>query len=136
MLKDGRAQASGIKRPAMDATVLLVVNSHHDVVRFKLPEVTGGTTWRCLLDTNVPEVDEVATFSTGDAYEITGRSLVLYALEPEGKTSIALTRAAAAMRRISEAAAPLPAEAADQVEEGAAEAARTLKTDRETDAPS
>jgi glycogen operon protein len=136
MLMDGRAQASGIKRPAMDATVLLVVNSHHDVVRFKLPEVTGGTTWRCLLDTNVPEVDEVATFSTGDAYEITGRSLVLYALEPEGKTSIALMRAAAAMRRISEAAAPLPAEAADQVEEGAAEAARTLKTDRETDAPS
>jgi glycogen operon protein len=136
MLMDGRAQASGIKRPAMDATVLLVVNSHHDVVRFKLPEVTGGTTWRCLLDTNVPEVDEVATFSTGDEYEITGRSLVLYALEPEGKTSIALTRAAAAMKRISEAAAPLPAEAADQVEEGAAEAARTLKTDRETDASS
>ena len=31
---DGRAQASGIKRPAMDATALLVLNAHHDVVNF------------------------------------------------------------------------------------------------------
>jgi glycogen operon protein len=105
------------------------VNSHHDVVRFKLPEVTGGSTWRCLLDTNVPEIDEIATFSTGDVYEVTGRSLVLYALEPEGKTSIALTRAAAAMKRISEAAAPLPAEAAGELDESVAETAATPETE-------
>ncbi len=36
MLLDGRAQASGIKRPAMDATALLVLNAHHDVVNFAL----------------------------------------------------------------------------------------------------
>src|SRR6202035_6029159 len=41
MLLDGRAQASGIKRPAMDATALLVLNAHHDVVNFALPEVVG-----------------------------------------------------------------------------------------------
>ena len=55
MLMDGRAQATGIKRPSMDATVLLVLNAYHDVVKFKLPEVVGGHTWRCLLDTNVPD---------------------------------------------------------------------------------
>ena len=53
MVLDGRAQATGINRPAMDVTLLLVVNAHHDVVHFTLPEVTGGTAWRCLLDTNV-----------------------------------------------------------------------------------
>jgi glycogen operon protein len=136
MLMDGRAQASGIKRPAMDATVLLVVNSHHDVVRFKLPEVTGGTTWRCLLDTNVPEADEVATFSTGDVYQVTGRSLVLYALEPEGKTSIALTRAAEAMKRISETAAPLPAEPASQFDAGVAKETVSMETDPAANATS
>ena len=55
MLLDGRAQATGIKRPSMDATVLLVLNAYHDVVKFKLPEVVGGQTWRCLLDTNAPD---------------------------------------------------------------------------------
>ena len=39
MLMDGRAQATGIKRPSMDATVLLVLNAYHDVVKFTLPEV-------------------------------------------------------------------------------------------------
>ena len=55
MLLDGRAQATGIKRPSMDATLLLVLNAYHDVVKFTLPEVVGGQAWRCLLDTNVPD---------------------------------------------------------------------------------
>jgi isoamylase len=42
MLLDGRAQATGIMRPASDATLLLVVNAHHDVVVFTLPEVAGA----------------------------------------------------------------------------------------------
>ncbi len=80
MLMDGRAQATGIKRPSMDATVLLVLNAYHDVVKFKLPEVAGGQAWRCLLDTNVPDRSETPRFQTGDEYEITGRSLLLFAL--------------------------------------------------------
>ena len=50
----------------MDATVLLVLNAHHDVVKFKLPEVVGGQTWRCLLDTNVPDRTETPRFMSGD----------------------------------------------------------------------
>ncbi|MFX7098655.1 hypothetical protein ABTH97_19990, partial [Acinetobacter baumannii] len=34
MLLDGRAQATGIKRPASDATLLIIVNAHHDIVEF------------------------------------------------------------------------------------------------------
>ncbi|CAO3404084.1 glycogen debranching protein GlgX [Azospirillum palustre] len=102
MLLDGRAQASGIKRPAMDATLLLVINSHHDVVEFTLPEVTGGSVWRCLLDTNLPDPDEVPRVNTGEGYMVTGRSLLLLALEPDGKTSFALRRAARALRNVAE----------------------------------
>jgi isoamylase len=84
MLIDGRAQATGVKRPAMDATLLLVSNAYHDAVKFRLPEVAGGRTMRCLLDTNLPERTDAPTFRSGDEYEVTGRSLLLFELEREG----------------------------------------------------
>ncbi|HJU12459.1 MAG TPA: hypothetical protein VJ728_16365, partial [Candidatus Binataceae bacterium] len=79
MLIDGRAQTSGIKRPASDVTLLLVLNAHHDVVNFTLPEFVGGRNWLCLIDTNKPAVDEAERFKTGDHYQVTGRSLLLFA---------------------------------------------------------
>jgi len=85
MLLDGRAQASGIKRPAMDATALLVLNAHHDVVTFTMPEVAGGKDWRCLLDTNIPDENDHHSVTAGDTYDITGRSLVLLVLDPESR---------------------------------------------------
>jgi glycogen operon protein len=102
MLMDGRAQATGIKRPSMDATVLLVLNAYHDVVKFKLPEVVGGQNWRCLLDTNVPDRTETPRFMSGDEYEVTGRSLLLFALQPDSAHSVVLTRARAALRQVAE----------------------------------
>jgi isoamylase len=108
MLMDGRAQATGIKRPSMDATALLVLNAYHDVVNFKLPEVVGGTVWRCLMDTNVPDRTEAPRFHSGDEFEVTGRSLLLFALQPESTRSVALIRAREALRQVSE----IPATAA------------------------
>jgi glycogen operon protein len=112
MLMDGRAQATGIKWPSMDATVLLVLNAYHDVVKFRLPDVAGGQTWRCLLDTNAP--DRVATppFASGDEYDVTGRSLLLFALQPDSATSIALTRAREALRQV--AATPVQSTLAEE----------------------
>jgi len=79
---DGRAQASGIRRPGSDATLLLVLNSYHDVVRFHLPEIAGGARWELLVDTNRPEQEESPSFEFGHDYEVTGRSLLLFALQP------------------------------------------------------
>ncbi|MBP0590029.1 glycogen debranching protein GlgX [Paraburkholderia sp. LEh10] len=83
---DGRAQASGIRRPASDATLLLVVNAYHDVVDFTLPEIPGSDQWSCMIDTNAPERDELPDFESGDAYQVTGRSLLLFALHAKGET--------------------------------------------------
>ncbi len=107
MLMDGRAQASGIKRPAMDATALLVLNAHHDVVKVTLPDVVGGNIWRCLLDTNVPDGDGHESFHTGDEYMITGRSVALFVLEPEGQHSVGLRRVQAAFREMAEQPIPM-----------------------------
>ncbi|HEY2606042.1 MAG TPA: glycogen debranching protein GlgX, partial [Paraburkholderia sp.] len=84
---DGRAQASGIRRLASDATLLLVLNAHHDVVNFTLPDIPEGDTWTCLLDTNMPVRPELPQFSAGDAYQVTGRSLLLLALEAPSRAT-------------------------------------------------
>ncbi len=80
---DGRAQETGVRRVGTDATLLLVLNSHHDVVRFTLPAAPGGRSWVCVVDTNRPELDNLPIFSFGHVYEITGRSLLLFMLRPE-----------------------------------------------------
>ncbi len=80
MLMDGRAQATGIRRHASDATMLMVLNAYHDVVEFTLPECAGGRAWMLVFDTNIPEDGREQRFGIGDAYDVTGRSLVLFQL--------------------------------------------------------
>ncbi len=122
MLIDGRAQATGIKRPAMDATALMVLNAHHDVVNFRLPEVVGGNVWRCLVDSNAPEVEGQKRFRSGDEYAVTGRSMLLMVLEREAEHSIGLRRALEAFRHMAEQ--PIP------VANPEAEVAAALETER------
>ena len=77
---DGRAQATGVKRAATDATLLMVINGHHDLVRVTLPPCTGGTQWQFVLDTNIPDADEGPLHPVGSSYATTGRSLLLFKL--------------------------------------------------------
>ncbi|MFC5696255.1 glycogen debranching protein GlgX [Pseudomonas sp. GCM10022186] len=80
MLMDGRAQPTGIRRGGADATVLLVVNAHHESVDFQLPEVAGGTGWHCLVDTARPTLRSQDGLACGERVEVTGRSLLLFEL--------------------------------------------------------
>jgi len=86
LLLDGRAQVSGIKRRRSEATLLLIFNAHHDVVIFKLPEVTGGRDWQRLFDSNLPDEDDDEEdrlcLPFGQDYEVTGRSVLLFSLRP------------------------------------------------------
>jgi glycogen operon protein len=83
MLIDGRAQPTGIRQRGQEATLLLAFNSHSDVVEFTFPECTGGNKWTLLIDTNLEEIKS-ETFSTGDKYQVTSRSLLLFQLEANG----------------------------------------------------
>ena len=83
---DGRAQESNIPRPGADATLLWVLNAYHDAVEFHLPEAAGGSHWCCLLDTNNPVPDTLPVLGVGEAYLVTGRSTLLFALEANGDT--------------------------------------------------
>ena len=89
MLMDGRAQATGIRRPAGDATLLWLLNAWHDVVAFTLPEVAGGRSWALLFDTARPDA-AAAGCAFGAPCALAGRSTVLFALEP-GPAAVRLT---------------------------------------------
>jgi len=81
MLIDGRAQPTGLRKRGEDATLLLVMNGHHDLVEFTLPEVTGGGEWSLKMDTNLPTLpDDNALFATGNVYGVTGRSVLVFML--------------------------------------------------------
>jgi isoamylase len=80
ILLDGRAQTSGIRRRGADATVLVVMNSYHDSVNFKLPQGPGGLSWTCTIDTNQHERPTATDFAFDAEYVVTGRSLLLFEL--------------------------------------------------------
>jgi isoamylase len=107
---DGRARTTGIRRPAGDATLLLVFNAYHDVVEFTLPDIPGSDRWRCLIDTNVPVREELPTFDAHDVYQVTGRWLLLFALEAAGETGRVLERLEAQLGAPMEAAPGKPDE--------------------------
>ncbi|WP_313462054.1 glycogen debranching protein GlgX [Achromobacter sp.] len=86
LIIDGRARATGIRRPASDATIMLVFNAYHDVVDFTVPDIPGSDQWTCMIDTNVPIRNELPSFEAGDVYQVTGRSLLLFCLQAKGQT--------------------------------------------------
>jgi len=81
MLMDGRAQATGIRRPASDATLLFLVNAHHEDVPFTLPETAGGRHWRVMFDSAAPDGDGSPTYGIGDGFNLIGRSSAMFLLE-------------------------------------------------------
>jgi isoamylase len=78
MLMDGRARPSGVRQRGTEAAMLLVLNSHYDLVEFTLPAYPDGTQWKLLLDTNITGAEPEYLGKSGDVYGITGRSLTLY----------------------------------------------------------
>jgi isoamylase len=101
MLLDGRAQESGIKRRGSDATLLVVYNSHYDVVNFTLPAVPEGRSWLGLIDTNQPNA-KLGAFSFGHAYAVTARSFLAFGLSAEENTPRRLRQGVDAILDVTE----------------------------------
>ena len=80
MLLDGRAQATGIRRAAQDATLLWVLNAHHGTVAFMLPKLAGLRRWTTMFDTAEPERAKEQVLRMGESYSVAGRSTVMFGL--------------------------------------------------------
>ncbi|WP_419728201.1 glycogen debranching protein GlgX [Lichenicola sp.] len=88
LMLDGRAQPTGIRKRGIDATLLLVFNAWHDLVEFKLPPATEQQ-WKLLIDTNLSEEEEEkesGIFTPEHMYGVTGRSFLMFELEPAAHT--------------------------------------------------
>ena len=83
MMLDGRAQPTGIRQRGQDATLLLIFNAYHDVVKFTLPEFGENAHWTLVIDTNIPDLtpDKRVDFEPQHEYQITGRSLLVLQLK-------------------------------------------------------
>ena len=83
MLLDGRAQTTGVRQRGQNATLLTIINVHHETVEFKLPAVAGGHQWKLMIDTNSVEQNEEGEFASGDVHKVVAHSLLLLALVAE-----------------------------------------------------
>ena len=73
---------TGIRRVGSDSTLLIVVNSHTDVVPFTLPEAVGGSRWVRLIDSSDPNGEPLALRDFGHGYDVPSRALLIFLLQP------------------------------------------------------
>jgi isoamylase len=78
LLADGRPLCGPTAPPQDHVVALLVLNAHHDLVPWTLPDHDGVQQWVRLMDSNVPLEATVPCFQPGDVYEVTGRSTLLF----------------------------------------------------------
>ena len=68
---------SGIR--ITDDDFLVLLNSHHEPVDFKLPQEARGQPWTVALDTARPEIAESSETVKDDSFRLEGRSLAVLA---------------------------------------------------------
>jgi len=101
VLLDGRAQETGIRRVGDDSTLLIVMNAHTDALPFTLPSARGGSRWIKLVDTHRPGA-AVTRLKFGDRFELPGRTLLLFVLQP-ARTPQRATAAEQSFQRVVQA---------------------------------
>ena len=50
-------------------------------MNFTLPEAPEGNGWTLLVDTNIPDEESARTFNFEEVYQVTGRSVLLFAMK-------------------------------------------------------
>jgi isoamylase len=66
-------------RQARGDTLLILLNAHHEEVKFALPVASEGTAWLRTFDTIAPRVDE-QPYAGGATYPLQGRTLAVFVL--------------------------------------------------------
>jgi isoamylase len=80
MLLDGRARPTGVGKPGVESTLLLLVNSYHEPISFVLPKLPARTEWRLLLSS--ASGTRKSTSADRQKTMLEARSLMLYKAHP------------------------------------------------------
>jgi isoamylase len=83
-------------RQARGDTLLILLNAHHEEVKFALPAASEGTVWTRMFDTIAPRVDE-HPYPGSATYPLQGRTLAVFVLtnQPRRRASDETARPAA-----------------------------------------
>ena len=82
---DGRAQCTGIRERGSDATVLLLINGHHEDLEFTMPPAIEGDEWHLLLQTEKSAKAESKVALPGEKRSMPNRSLAVYVMVQKQK---------------------------------------------------
>ncbi len=80
MLLDIRGYATETSNAKQDSPLLILFNAYHEDVEFVMPPHVGGQTWRLLLDSNRPGLEQKTSYSVGNSFKLVSRSLSLFEL--------------------------------------------------------
>jgi glycogen operon protein len=69
---------NSVGEPVKDATFLILLNSHHGTVPFKLPPGRDGAMWARCFDTRWPSLLSSDPLQPGDEYELIARSVAIF----------------------------------------------------------
>jgi glycogen operon protein len=71
--------------PLADDTLLILLNAHHESVRFVLPTVGDEARWRLEIDTGYPDLAPCAKPAqpAGERWDVPGRTLLIWCLEKD-----------------------------------------------------
>jgi len=64
---------NAVGEPILDRTYLILLNPHHEAIKFYMPR-NGGVAWQVLLDSAAPEKSEKPVIAPGAPYELIPRS--------------------------------------------------------------
>jgi glycogen operon protein len=101
LMLDGRAIPVAWARPGSDASLLLILNAHHEVVQFKLPRIAAGRSWLKLINTAEPDPsqdDQGVRMRFGQVIGIEGRSVTVLRLVADRSSRV--SRRAQSRRRV------------------------------------
>jgi glycogen operon protein len=64
--------------PVRDDTFVLMLNCHHEPIKFYLPPAPNGDSWEVVVDTNEPSLEALERkVKAGEALELVRQSLIL-----------------------------------------------------------
>jgi glycogen operon protein len=75
------------RRP-MGNTLIILLNAHHEDVRFTLPHVDWGAQWELVVDTSVPGAPSAAKFANGASLQLPARSMMVLRRTPPSPDEI------------------------------------------------
>jgi glycogen operon protein len=86
MVGDALEEVDERGRPVRGDTLLILLNAHHQEIRFALPAMGPHTSWLRIVDTIAPHVEE-KRYPSDAAYPLQGRTLALFVLRPEQRAA-------------------------------------------------